>query len=250
MYWWSNLANRGFTELNPLLYGHEDCGPLQSFGFIIRDFWMIYYVDRGRGTFISDGEETEVGAGSLFFVRPGASTKIIADRHDPWYFHWIGFDGRLAERLAALPLVMEHVTDIFSHMDRVEEYSNMREEYLVSQLLLLLCEIFPAQKRKDYVSYVTNYIDTNYMRRISIEEIASELGIDRHYLARLFGAAVGKSMREYLVAVRMKEARRLLLSGLTCGETALAVGYSDQASFSRSYTRFYGIAPSSAAARP
>lgn len=244
MYWVSLLENHHWCEMNPHLYGHEDCASGQSFGFIVRPFWMIYYVDAGKGQFYSDSECYNVTSGDIFLVRPGANTKIVADREEPWVFHWVGFDGSMAEPLWNLPLAFRHLTTRFSEMDLVEEYEGMKEVFLAAHTQLLICELLQSNSRNQHVRRAKTYLRMNYMRPVTIEEVAAHCGLVRNYLSRIFRECEGITPQEYLIDVRMKQAVLLLRQGYTCCQTAALVGYQDTAVFSRAFRKKYGKAPS------
>ena len=52
------------------------------------------------------------------------------------------------------------------------------------------------------------------------------------------------TIQEYHANVRMREAKRLLLSGYNVSRVAILTGYSDIASFSRAYKKYYHLTPS------
>ena len=245
MYWVSMLNNLHFRELNPRLYGHEDCSPGQRFGPHTRDHWLIHRVDRGKGTFLSDGQAFSVKEGQIFIIHPGVSTLQIADREDPWVYHWIGFDGTMGERLRELPPVMDApLPNRFETMDMVEAYGNNRELFLLSQLCLFFCDLFPGRTEDLRIRRIQQYIREHYMSRQVIEELAKELNLDRHYLSRYYRRETGNTMKDYVLQIRLTHAQSLLRQGRSCTETAELLGYSDTASFSRAYCRYFGTPPS------
>ena len=81
------------------------------------------------------------------------------------------------------------------------------------------------------------------MLPITVEEIAAHMSLDRRYLSRIFKQSTGKSLKEYLVEVRMREATRLLTLGYTVGRVAQLCGYPDQFNFSKMFKHTYGISP-------
>jgi AraC-like DNA-binding protein len=244
MYWVSEICNRGFRDLNPRLFGHEACCAGHTFGSVVRDFWMLFYVDSGRGILISDDRQYPACAGQIFVIRPGARTTLMADQEDPWSYHWIGFDGIFGDRFWQLSICFDFPTDIFTVMERVERYSSCKEEYLVSQLSLLMCQLFDPKEETGHVARARELLNLHYMDDYPIEEIARQIGLDRRYLSRLFAKETGITMQRYRLEVRMRHAQALLGQGYTCAQTAEMTGYSDGTSFSRSYKRFYGFPPS------
>jgi AraC-like DNA-binding protein len=78
----------------------------------------------------------------------------------------------------------------------------------------------------------------------TIAEVARGAGISPFHFIRLFEAAFGVTPHQYRVGVRIAEARRLLASGQSVTDVCLAVGFSSLGSFSATFARRVGQAPS------
>jgi len=80
----------------------------------------------------------------------------------------------------------------------------------------------------------------------TLNSLAQEAGLSRATLARLFNAMVGEPPHKYLTRWRMGIACQLLgTTHLRISEIAALVGYESEFSFSRSFKRLRGVAPSS-----
>lgn len=78
----------------------------------------------------------------------------------------------------------------------------------------------------------------------SLAEIAREVGLSRTRLTEGFRALMGTSVEAYWQQCRMDRARDLLCrEGVTVTEVAQVLGYSELASFSRAFTRAFGMSP-------
>ena len=78
----------------------------------------------------------------------------------------------------------------------------------------------------------------------TIAELAREAETSPFHFIRLFEAAFGTTPHQYRVHVRIAEARRLLASGQPVTDVCMAVGFSSLGSFSASFARRVGQAPS------
>jgi AraC-like DNA-binding protein len=78
----------------------------------------------------------------------------------------------------------------------------------------------------------------------SIADVAREAGISRFHFIRLFEAAFGVTPHQHRIRTRIAEARRLLAGGLPVTDVCMAVGFSSLGSFSASFARRVGQAPS------
>jgi AraC-like DNA-binding protein len=79
---------------------------------------------------------------------------------------------------------------------------------------------------------------------IGADALAAEVGAaNRFQLARAFRAQFGAAPHQFLVQIRLQEARRRLAKGEAPAEVADATGFSDQSHLGRWFRRAYGLTP-------
>ncbi|MBB5263288.1 two-component system response regulator YesN [Catenibacillus scindens] len=89
------------------------------------------------------------------------------------------------------------------------------------------------------------YINENYSRAISLEEVAEAIGFSPAYLSTLFKKEIGINFSDYLTSCRMDAAKKLLKEeSLSINEIAGKVGYSDSKYFSKIFNKVVGLKPS------
>jgi AraC-like DNA-binding protein len=81
------------------------------------------------------------------------------------------------------------------------------------------------------------------MTDITVKNLSLQFGYEQSYLYRLFKKKTKMGIKEYIIKTRMEQAKALLSLGYTVSKTAFAVGYSDTFNFSKSYKKYFGIAP-------
>lgn len=79
--------------------------------------------------------------------------------------------------------------------------------------------------------------------RAQAGDVATAVGVSARSLRRHL-ASRGTTLRRMIVDARMAHARALLAGGAGVEQVALAVGYSEAASFSRAFSRYVGVRPS------
>lgn len=242
------ILDRHFSDINPVLFGEEQVVYPTDLQYRMRDCYLLHYVLTGKGYFETPRGEYTVTAGQLFLIRPMEKVRYFPDTADPWHYIWLGITGTQAERLLTLPDVLPlDDADLFLSMRRCQSYRENRELYLAARCADLFCHLFQedhAQDRHDYVQYAIHYIGQHYMEQISVETLAKELHIDRHYLTKLFQNECHTSTKAYITQVKMEKARRFLLAGAPVSDAAHYVGYTDILHFSKQYKKFWGEAPS------
>lgn len=88
------------------------------------------------------------------------------------------------------------------------------------------------------------WIKEHYQRPLSVERLASDVGMSPSTLHEHFKAVTSLSPLQYQKQLRLQEARRLMLTGLKDAAGAgHAVGYESSSQFSREYARFFGMPP-------
>jgi two-component system, response regulator YesN len=94
------------------------------------------------------------------------------------------------------------------------------------------------------VHWAVTYINNNYDKEVTLEQIANELFISPGYLCRIFKKHVGKRYASYVTDIRMKKAKELLCSGkFTVTEVAYKVGFNDASYFSSVFKKHYAQPP-------
>ena len=97
----------------------------------------------------------------------------------------------------------------------------------------------------DYIELAKQYIDENYMKHISIDDIAFVCGCSKNYLQELFKKKSFKSMKQYLMSVRIKNSTHLLLkSDKTIEEISEMCGFCDIKYFYKLFYDEYNMTPS------
>lgn len=239
------LRNKNLNFINPHVCGRQSCTPGHS-SRGIRRFWLIHYIVSGKGVFKTGDKTYEVGENQIFIVRPDELYEYAADTKDPWQYKWVGFSGEYAEALCRLTeRVLPAPGYLFEEMQRAEDYGDMCEEYIALKVMELLCEILGTEQKKSYAETAKNIVDSDYMKKISVESVASQIGIDKNYLTKLFKQKYDIPLQRYIMEKRMREARHFLHVGYNVGEVSRLVGYEDSFSFSRAFKNIYGVPPKS-----
>ena len=96
----------------------------------------------------------------------------------------------------------------------------------------------------NYVQKGIEYISSNYSYPITVEDIASYVGLSRSHLFRSFEAVLGTSPKEYLTDFRIKQACYLLEhSSLSVTVIANSIGFDNGLYFSKTFHKIKGMSP-------
>lgn len=92
---------------------------------------------------------------------------------------------------------------------------------------------------------VVSWLRVHYAQPVTVEDLAKMANMSVSSFHRHFRAVTTHSPLQYQKALRLQEARNLMLSGpLDASQTAQQVGYVSASQFSREYSRYFGRSPS------
>ena len=92
---------------------------------------------------------------------------------------------------------------------------------------------------------ILKYVETNYMRKITIAEVAASVEFSESHFMRYFKEVMGTSFIDYLREYRLTMAARLLIaSDADILNIAEEVGFDNLSYFNRAFKKHYGMTPS------
>ena len=93
---------------------------------------------------------------------------------------------------------------------------------------------------KNLVDFIMkNISDEN----LDVSRITDELHISRSLLHNKVKALSGSSITQFIRTIKMREAKKLLISGMNVSETSYAVGISDPNYFTKCFKKEFDITP-------
>lgn len=262
---WKKYIKENF-EMNVDECGIEQGIPGLGYKYEVLKNAVIHYVTKGYGTFKFNGKVYNLKQGDIFILLKGMKVEYVASIDDPWEYYWIGFSGSNAneylnrtsitnsyvancEKNSKIPQIILNMCEISKTYNPSSSDDILLLKELFS-LLYTLIEEFPKPfdyKDKELHTYIQdalNFINSNYMNSITVQEIADYVNLSRSYLYKMFIKNLGISPQRYLINLRMYKAT-LLLKGtkLPIGEVASRVGYSDSLLFSKTFSKHFSMSP-------
>ncbi|WP_264190778.1 helix-turn-helix domain-containing protein [Mesobacillus jeotgali] len=100
------------------------------------------------------------------------------------------------------------------------------------------------EPNKDLIERAKELITNNYSKSTETKKIAQMLGVSNNHLVRLFKQYHGKTISEYLIELRLKEATRLLTHTDTeITKVALDAGFQSMSNFYKTFKMRTGLTP-------
>jgi len=145
--------------------------------------------------------------------------------------------GKLLQKLYLLPPFEQflQVLHIFEILASSEEYMLLHEKPVVTKY---------NQKQQHRLRNIYAFIDENYHRKITVNEVAALSNLGKEAFCRYFKKATGNSFIGFLNQYRVSQAKRLLLAGKNVGETCYDCGFESLSYFNRTFKKVANENPS------
>ena len=215
-------------------------------------FHHFLCVSEGEGFFEFNGKRMILGKGSTVFIKknfPVAYGGVSENFKTSWVtFDGHGVDGLLAHfNIGGYAVI--HNKSAESQIEEMIKLSktNFSFEILSSRIYSMAIDLFVFLKNENkqpILKKAKNYIESNYQKDVSIEEISKNVGMSQSLLFKLFRTEERTTPMKYLQKVRIEKANAMLIKGdMKIYEIAKACGFSDVAYFCKVYRNKTGYSP-------
>jgi AraC-like DNA-binding protein len=157
----------------------------------------------------------------------------------PFFSQAVVSDAALADRLAKLHRALEQ-----------PEARLERETLLITALVELAQRHAKTPPASAYrvrapraVALALEYLSENFAQEVSLAKLAALADVDRFHLLRAFRRSMGMPPHLYQTQLRLRHAKRLLLSGEPPALAAVGSGFADQSHLIRKFKAAYGVTP-------
>ena len=257
-------STSGKMPISIVSYGYFVAGPEHfTERHDTKQLLQIFITHRGRGRFIVNGREFIARPGSICLLNFEQSHRYEAYQ-GTWEHEWVNFTG------SACGIYDKLINPDGFQLYSVEKYpgasSLMREirkgamkqevlEYVhnTTRILRLLDGIYTLRvmQQRDRLDNLqgkvmlsAEYMQTHYMERLTLDQLAQISYLSKYYYARAFKQYLGLSPYEYLNAVRLSQARNLLISStLTVDQIGWQTGFGGAKNLIRAFRKAWNITP-------
>ncbi len=128
--------------------------------------------------------------------------------------------------------------------DKLETLLGKLCEELAEQKKQQESEMVPLAENPVFQELLT-YMRAHFQEKLVLKELAKQFHLNANYCCALFNKETGGSFSEYLLAIRMKEAKRLLShTSMSLEEIAEQCGIQDYSYFNKVFKKYSGETPS------
>ena len=240
VYWETveRLKKKFFKEENAIIYGtsakEEKEGQVSN---IKIEQKLLACIKEGK-----DGESEEI---LHDFTRELSNTQLEIQYT---VFIYFSICSKLIQDLKSFDVALSKEYDekaVFQELFQGENIYDLEKTTL--KVIRTLAEKFQEKEpvHSASVKKAIEFIEENYHRDLTLEDIANEVYLTTIYLSNLFKKETGCTVMEYVTRLRMKEARELLSQSpaIKIKDIAERLGYRNVQSFIRYFKIYYGVTP-------
>ena len=231
-----------------------------------QNYYLIYVVS-GKGYVYNQNEKIPVLPGQLVFINLSEPYKYHPHKKDPWEILWIYFGGKdtdwyyqmitgrskLIFNLAANSRIPGLLNDIYILYEQKDPFIEIKTSCIITNLMtefyIESMKENRSAKSLDFeypnpVKILIDFIEQNYFRKITLEELSSITFLSPYYLLRLFKKYTGYTPGEYINKYRLDFSKKLLLEPeLTIEQIAFNLGFNTHSYFSKMFKKSTGLTP-------
>jgi len=232
--------------------------------------YLCFVVLSGAGKLVYEGQQYELRAGDCVFIECQRMYSHSTEEN-LWELMWCHFNGpslpaiyeKYRKRggrpvfrttdsagMESLEPVTGILSELFSLAGSSDYIRDMRINEKLSALLSVLMDHswHPEEQRlsrkRMELYQVKEYLDSHFLDKIVLEDLARLFFVDKFYLSRIFKEAYGVTIMTYVEQKRITKAKSLLrFTDMTMDEIAGQVGMGNGNYFSRRFKKIEGMSP-------
>ena len=254
-----NFVNNENSVFNIHICGMTYCDEKYKIERNNSPVYCFEYIISGLGTVVSGKTKITAEAGDVCFFKKGDNHKYYADATRPWTKLWFNVSGELVDSLVKLYKIENKCVfkgcRLFSLFD--EFYKNVDslryKNSIANENAVILHKIIQGMAESSQqiesenatdAQKLREYIDTNYSRTVSVEELAGHIGKSQSQVIRTFKKVYGVTPYEYALKRKMSVAQQMLKgTRMSIKEIATELGFKNEHYFSSAFKAQTSITP-------
>lgn len=144
------------------------------------------------------------------------------------------------EQLSQVRIIRQQHSKKFS--DSSIPQIQMQQQFL--RILTFLCQAAAPAPRRNIAKEIYQYIQGNYRKDITLEQLAEHFAFHPAYIIRLLKKQYGQTPKQLILQLRLEEAAAMLSqTDNSIQSIAWDAGFEDAAYFAKLFRRQYGMTP-------
>lgn len=271
----NNINNFNGETLERIIIKKEQIGTIFN-DFHHHSLYEMLYISKGKVQYGIEDQKYDLSADDFILIAPNILHKLLKIVEEPCERIVLTFTSKYLDsfktentdlsvifqkisssnnhKLTVLPAFKEEIFDTLNKMQGLflsKEYGNdiLFKSYFAQLLVRLNKEVSfietenESNEKNIIIHKAKMFAINNLDKKISITDIANEVGLSVSRLSHLFKEKTGISLLKFLNKKRLTRAKDLLKNGYSIANAANKCGYNDYSSFIRAFTKEYRMSP-------
>ncbi len=215
----------------------------------------IIIVTKGHGIVECQGRKEYLSEGDMFFIKKFTPHSYYASGN-VFSTIWVTFNGNGTDDiLSYFNINSFHIIKNADYISIVEKFNYLAQKTFqdkssaeLSAYLYSFIVSFFSQKIKinikTQLEKSIKYINENYSKCITLDELAEIADMNKYIYCREFKATYSITAFEFVIHERIRQSKKILMeTSKKISEIALSTGFNDTGYFCRSFKKIEGISP-------
>ena len=229
-----------------------------------KDDYLLIYTISGEGTLKYANKELSLTIGKAAFIDCRELHQYFTSKKSKtkWIFYWMHLGGESCNFFYSKLFIdgfsiftmqqEEKVTDSFDNiLSSINQVGSMAYFNLSNDASQLLTQLVNSKFHKavggvldDAMISVMQYIKKNSEYPLTLEQMASEVGLSKYYFIKAFKTYAQVTPYKYMLMCRVNKAKKLLrTTESTISVIANLVGFTEECGFNRTFKSMTGLTP-------
>ncbi|MGG5371891.1 AraC family transcriptional regulator [Enterococcus sp. AZ196] len=230
--------------------------------------YLMKFTLSGAGELHYQDAVYSLKAGDIFLIDCKKYQYYKTTSKEPWEMDWIHFSGGNSDsfyqefikngspvfhtdsenvRTNQVHLIVDKLLQLQKEPNAKTDFeSSILVHELLNELILQKYQMdFSDSEIPVYLYAVKNYIDENFRRGVTLEEMEGQFHINKYQIVKDFSKYMGQPPVDYQISCKISYAKDLLrYSNLSIKEVSMEIGIDNFAYFSRLFKKKTGVSPS------
>jgi len=238
---------------------------------------FIYFI-RGEGEIKIEGKQYKIEDGDLILLKPSELYHCVVkdgtyherlvlyfnsnllikfgnsgiDFFEPFYKRMDGFENKISKAIIEKEKIDVNVLELLELIKKTNDADKIVSVCKVIEILAKLRTVISENlsecgleiKESHLINNLIAYINQNFNRDISLDEISKEFYMDKFYISRLFKEKVGVTIWNYVIFRRLTAFNDLICADTSIEDAYMRVGFQNYSNFFRLYKKHMNMTPS------
>lgn len=221
--------------------------------------YLLLYTYGGKGRLKYEGKEYQLEKNYGFLI-DCRKEHVYATLGENWELSMLHFNGPSAALFFqqfyqndSPVFYTDHTSTYQQNIEQLlrscQDVSRLQEFNTAILLEKLLLEIIQEKYRDEqtlpeYIVYLKKYIENHFNNPLSLDALASFANVSKYHMEREFKKYTGFSVNEYIIALRLEQAKFLMSTlPLPLEQICLMCGFSNYSNFYKLFQKNTGLSP-------